>query len=113
MCGIAGVLYKQAGDHEIGKTLIEMLDGCQHRGPDSTGFALYGEDQDLLQLRFIVPTDANARQDAIDGIATLLERHDVPIVEGPVPRPAADGEVGRSVYFRDPDGNLLELLSTV
>ncbi len=75
MCGIAGVLYKQAGDHEIGKTLIEMLDGCQHRGPDSTGFALYGEDQDLLQLRFIVPTDAKARQDAIDGIATLLERH--------------------------------------
>ncbi len=79
MCGIAGVLYKQAGDHEIGKTLIEMLDGCQHRGPDSTGFALYGEDQDLLQLRFIVPTDAKARQDAIDGIATLLERHDATI----------------------------------
>ena len=40
MCGIAGVLYKQAGTHEIGKTLIDMLDGCQHRGPDSTGFAL-------------------------------------------------------------------------
>jgi glutamate synthase domain-containing protein 1 len=75
MCGIAGVLYKQAGNHEIGKTLIEMLDGCQHRGPDSTGFALYGEDKDLLQLRFIVPTDAGACQDAIDGIATLLERH--------------------------------------
>jgi glutamate synthase domain-containing protein 1 len=79
MCGIAGVLYKQAGDHEIGRTLIEMLDGCQHRGPDSTGFALYGEDKDLLQLRFIVPTDAKARQDAIDGIATLLERHDATI----------------------------------
>ena len=46
MCGIAGVLYKQAGTHEIGKTLIDMLDGCQHRGPDSTGFALYGEDKD-------------------------------------------------------------------
>jgi len=75
MCGIAGVLYKQAGDHEIGKTLIEMLDGCQHRGPDSTGFALYGEDQDQLQLRFIVPTTEPARQEAIDGIATLLARH--------------------------------------
>ena len=55
MCGIAGVLYKQAGSHEIGKTLINMLDGCQHRGPDSTGFALYGDKKDLLQLRFIVP----------------------------------------------------------
>ena len=47
-------------------------------------------------------------QSAID----LLAEHDVPIVEGPVPRPAADGKVGRSVYFRDPDDNLMELLST-
>jgi len=75
MCGIAGVLYKQAGNHEIGKTLIEMLDGCQHRGPDSTGFALYGEDKDQLQLRFIVPTDAQGRKKATDNIATLLARH--------------------------------------
>jgi catechol 2,3-dioxygenase-like lactoylglutathione lyase family enzyme len=29
-----------------------------------------------------------------------------------VPRPAADGAAGQSVYFRDPDGNLLELLTT-
>ena len=43
----------------------------------------------------------------------LLESHGVAVEEGPVPRPAADGEIGRSVYFRDPDGNLLELLSTV
>ena len=42
----------------------------------------------------------------------LLREHQVEIVEGPVPRPAADGAMGQSVYFRDPDGNLLELLST-
>ncbi len=47
-----------------------------------------------------------------DAIA-LLESHGVPIEEGPVPRVAADGEPARSVYFRDPDQNLLELLSTV
>jgi len=75
MCGIAGVLYKQAGSHEIGKTLINMLDGCQHRGPDSTGFALYGDKKDLLQLRFIVPTDEAARKKAIKNIASLLAKH--------------------------------------
>ncbi|MGI9499599.1 MAG: amidophosphoribosyltransferase [Geminicoccaceae bacterium] len=75
MCGIAGVLFKHQGTHEIGKTLIDMLDGCQHRGPDSTGFAMYGETRDLLQLRFIVPTDDTARQASIDNIAKLLERH--------------------------------------
>lgn len=37
----------------------------------------------------------------------------VSVIEGPVDRPAADGVWGKSVYFRDPDGNLLELLSTI
>ena len=36
----------------------------------------------------------------------------VEVIEGPVPRWAADGVWGHSVYFRDPDGNLLEFLST-
>lgn len=40
-----------------------------------------------------------------------LERNDVAVVEGPVPRPASNGERGMSVYFRDLDGNLLELLT--
>jgi catechol 2,3-dioxygenase-like lactoylglutathione lyase family enzyme len=44
---------------------------------------------------------------------SLLERHGVAVEEGPVPRPAADASAGQSVYFRDPDGNLLELLSTL
>ncbi len=48
----------------------------------------------------------------IEDAIALLERHGVPVIEGPVPRPAADGELGSSVYFRDPDGNLLELLTT-
>ena len=33
----------------------------------------------------------------------------VEVIEGPVPRPAADGTNGHSVYFRDPDGNLIEV----
>jgi catechol 2,3-dioxygenase-like lactoylglutathione lyase family enzyme len=39
-----------------------------------------------------------------------LELHGVDVEEGPVPRDGArDG--GTSVYFRDPDGSLLELIS--
>lgn len=48
----------------------------------------------------------------IDSAIAQLRECDVEIVLGPVPRPAADGKEGRSVYFRDPDGNLLELLTT-
>jgi catechol 2,3-dioxygenase-like lactoylglutathione lyase family enzyme len=45
-------------------------------------------------------------------ILAMLEVAGVAVVEGPVPRPASNGEPGASVYFRDPDGNLLELLTT-
>ena len=48
----------------------------------------------------------------IESAIARLESQGVGILLGPVPRPAADGAPGRSVYFRDPDGNLLELLST-
>jgi catechol 2,3-dioxygenase-like lactoylglutathione lyase family enzyme len=45
-------------------------------------------------------------EDAVDH----LERHAVPIETGPVERLGARGH-GTSVYFRDPDGSLLELIS--
>ncbi|MCP4491679.1 MAG: amidophosphoribosyltransferase [Gammaproteobacteria bacterium] len=80
MCGIAGILYKQKGKHEIGNTLISMLDGCQHRGPDSTGFALYGDKNEQLQLRFIVPVDEAGKTTAINNIAGLLKKHNATIV---------------------------------
>ena len=46
----------------------------------------------------------------IEGALEHLRRHDVPIVAGPVRRHGAHGS-GRSVYFRDPDGSLLEFIS--
>lgn len=39
-----------------------------------------------------------------------LGAHEVPVEQGPVPRRGAGGE-GTSVYFRDPDGSLLEFIS--
>jgi catechol 2,3-dioxygenase-like lactoylglutathione lyase family enzyme len=63
-----------------------------------------------------VPTPGSAdlcfRYDGpVSSILTRLAEHDVAVVEGPVPRPASDGSRGTSVYFRDLDGNLLELLT--
>jgi catechol 2,3-dioxygenase-like lactoylglutathione lyase family enzyme len=46
----------------------------------------------------------------IEDAAEHLRRHDVEIVEGPVEREGAAG-LGRSVYFRDPDGSLLEFIA--
>jgi catechol 2,3-dioxygenase-like lactoylglutathione lyase family enzyme len=41
----------------------------------------------------------------------LLRQHGIPIVDGPLPRRTADGLPAHSVYFRDPDGNLVELMA--
>jgi catechol 2,3-dioxygenase-like lactoylglutathione lyase family enzyme len=48
----------------------------------------------------------------IDEAVAHLEHHDVEIETGPVERLGAQGE-GTSVYFRDPDGSLLEFISYV
>ena len=52
MCGIAGIVYKN-GAGATGDALLKMLHGCQHRGRDSTGLALYGpmrEEQIILRV---------------------------------------------------------------
>lgn len=75
MCGIAGVMYR-GSDKEFGtgEALIRMLDGCQHRGPDSTGFALYSpEASGRLKLRFFIdPTSESSNATAIEAIRGRL-----------------------------------------
>ncbi len=46
----------------------------------------------------------------IDAVVERLAARDVPVVEGPVPRTGTLGPI-TSVYFRDPDGNLIEVSS--
>jgi catechol 2,3-dioxygenase-like lactoylglutathione lyase family enzyme len=46
----------------------------------------------------------------IEAAVAHLERHGVPVELGPVPRHGARGP-GTSVYFRDPDGSLMEFIA--
>ncbi len=84
MCGIAGIMYKETGDGRntsTGQALIDMLDGCQHRGPDSTGFALYGDMQPgHLKLRFFVGSGSEAEK-AVARIKQILSDHSATIEE--------------------------------
>ena len=41
MCGIAGIIHR-GEQTNIGAEMTAMLQALKHRGPDSTGFALYG-----------------------------------------------------------------------
>ena len=54
MCGIAGLIYRD-GARNIGGEMTAMLQALKHRGPDSTGFAIYGEPgQNAYIMRFKV-----------------------------------------------------------
>lgn len=42
MCGIAGLIHRGRSS-DVGAQMTSMLQSLKHRGPDSTGFALYGK----------------------------------------------------------------------
>ena len=42
MCGIAGLIHRK-GKSNVGQEMTNMLQSLKHRGPDSTGYAIYGE----------------------------------------------------------------------
>jgi catechol 2,3-dioxygenase-like lactoylglutathione lyase family enzyme len=48
---------------------------------------------------------------SIESALALLTEHEIEVIEGPSPRRTADGLLSDSVYFRDADGNLLELMA--
>ncbi len=62
MCGIAGLIHKgSSGD--IGQEMTSMLQALKHRGPDSTGFALYGPAMgDKYVVRFKVAEQEDAKK---------------------------------------------------
>src|SRR6266540_3173624 len=63
MCGIAGIIYRNGnGGRAVGHDMTAMLQSMKHRGPDSTGYALYGPASELVVMRYKL-ADANDRRD--------------------------------------------------
>ncbi len=63
MCGIAGIIYKDnGGEHAVGQDMTRMLQSMKHRGPDSTGYALFGPPQQQNVMRYKL-ADSNDPRD--------------------------------------------------
>jgi len=62
MCGIAGIIYRDGVAHPIGDEMTRMLQSMKHRGPDSTGYALYRpvEDGYVMHVKL---AEMNGHQD--------------------------------------------------
>ena len=79
MCGIAGLIHR-GETSDIGSELTSMLQALKHRGPDSTGFALYGEptasqyvirfkvaEQEDMRKGFRIHEEVKHRKQQVDG----------------------------------------------
>ncbi len=92
MCGIAGLIWKGKSSN-IGSEMTSMLQALKHRGPDSTGFALYGNaNKNQYVMRFItaeqeamktgcdIQAEVEAREEAVEARikelgAKIIEQH--------------------------------------
>lgn len=77
---------------------------------------LHETDTDI-DLRATRPTPGSGdfcirTETPIEELKADLEARGIEIVEGPAPRTGAQGNL-RSIYFRDPDGNLVEMANEV
>src|ERR1035438_9857492 len=62
MCGIAGIIHRKP-TNKLGNEMTSMLQSMKHRGPDSTGFALYGAPRaDEWIIRFNVAEGEDLRK---------------------------------------------------
>ncbi|NKB76437.1 MAG: glutamine amidotransferase [Gammaproteobacteria bacterium] len=61
MCGIAGLIHRGKSSN-VGSEMTSMLQSLKHRGPDSTGFALYGaptDNQYIMRFKLAEQEDMN------------------------------------------------------
>ena len=74
MCGIAGIIHKGKSTN-VGGEMQKMLQSLKHRGPDSTGYALYGTggSKDYI-LRFKVGENVKEGSSAVMEDASLYDQ---------------------------------------
>lgn len=71
MCGIAGLIHKGKSSN-VGGEMTAMLQALKHRGPDSTGYAVYAEGEKgdyIMRLKLAEAEDMNRGR----GIHDVLE----------------------------------------
>ncbi len=100
MCGIAGRILSNLG--RVGEDLVKLMDAQEHRGADSTGFALYGPPrEDGYVVRAMVASRAQLSAD-LDDFLYLLKQHQSDFLEEPTWDQSADRHVSVRMLIRDP-----------
>lgn len=88
MCGIAGLIYK-GKEANVGSQMTSMLQALKHRGPDSTGYAVYSDgaaDEFVMRIKVAEADDmASGRgiyaelENRISNIDSILAEYDLTV----------------------------------
>lgn len=122
MCGIAGLIWKGGKKSNVGSELTSMLQALKHRGPDSTGFALYGTatpddfimrfitaEQEALKKGFIIHKEVEQREEEVEArikeLGAVIKDQKAPTEYAHRYQFSYDGDLHRLIdYVEDVDG---------
>ncbi len=126
MCGIAGLIHKGKSS-AVGSEMTAMLQALKHRGPDSTGYAVYGEPTEgdyVMRLKVAEAEDMDRGRgihqviaDRITAVEEILAEHGAKIKSKDAPREYSlryvishDGDTGEMAeHIEETEG--VEILS--
>ena len=78
MCGLAGIIHR-GHSANVGREMTSMLMALKHRGPDSTGFAVYGDpklDSCIMRVKVAEKEDMAVGHDIKDKISERIAEVD-------------------------------------
>ncbi|WP_339106823.1 glutamine amidotransferase [Roseovarius rhodophyticola] len=126
MCGIAGLIHKGKSS-SVGSEMTAMLQALKHRGPDSTGYAVYGNPTKgdyIMRLKVAEAEDMEKGRgihqviaDRITEVEAILKEHGAKVKSKDAPREYSlryvishDGDTGEMAeHIEETDG--VEILS--
>jgi methylamine---glutamate N-methyltransferase subunit A len=81
MCGIAGRILNAPG--KVGRDLVELMDAQEHRGADSTGFAIYGVPREDGYVVRAMGFERDNLSNDLDEFRAILKQHGSDFIDEP------------------------------
>ncbi|WP_370402153.1 amidophosphoribosyltransferase [Sulfitobacter sp. JB4-11] len=81
MCGIAGRILNAPG--KVGYDLVELMHAQEHRGADSTGFAIYGIPRDSGYVVRAMGFERECLSEDLEDFHAILKEHGSDFVDDP------------------------------